>query len=108
LFLKKVKRIESLVFVQFLALMAFYLLQRSYRLGKGLSCRTTGETLLKCFSFTPIAFSCHLQTVQVTPFPLKKAQIEILKTLGFPLVEGQIRSSVARPDPDACHSQREI
>ena len=108
LFLKKVIRIESLVFVQFLALMAFYLLQRSYRLAKGACCRTTGETLLKCFSFTPIAINYHPQSVQVTPFPLKKVQIEILKMLGFPLLEGQICSSVTRPDSDASHSQREI
>jgi transposase len=108
LFLKKVIRIESLVFVQFLALMAFYLLQRSYRLAKGACCRATGETLLKCFSFTPIAINYHPQSVQVTPFPLKKVQIEILKMLGFPLLEGQICSSVTRPDSDASHSQREI
>ena len=35
LFLKRVTRLESLIFVQFLALMAFYLLQRLYRLAKG-------------------------------------------------------------------------
>lgn len=108
LFLKKVTRIESLVFVQFLALMAFYLLQRSYRLAKDSSCRTTGETLLKRFSFTPIALRYQPQTVQVTPFPLKKAQIEILKKLNFPLLEDQIRRSVTRPHPDVSHSRREI
>lgn len=108
LFLKKVNRIESLVFVQFLALMAFYLLQRSYRLAKDPSCRTTGETLLKRFSFTPIAVRYHPQTVQVMPIPLKKDQIEILKKLSFPLVEDQIRRSVTRPDPDASYSRREI
>jgi len=108
LFLKKVTRIESLVFVQFLALMAFYLLQRSYRLAKEPSCRTTGETLLKRFSFTPIALRYQPQTVQVTPFPLKKAQIEILKTLTFPLIEDQIRRSVTRSDPDADYSRRAI
>ena len=108
LFLKKVTRIESLVFVQFLALMAFYLLQRSYRLVKGPSCRTTGETLLKCFAFTPIAVCYETETVQVTPFPLKKKQNEILKTLSFPLMEDQIRRSVTRPNKDANNSQREI
>jgi len=108
LFLKKVTRIESLVFVQFLALMAFYLLQRSYRLAKGASCRTTAETLLKCFTFTPIAVHYQPQTVRVTPFPLRAKQIEILKKLNFPLVEDQVRRSVTRPNPDASNSQREI
>lgn len=108
LFLKKVTRIESLVFVQFLALMAFYLLQRSYRLAKDPSSRTTGETLLKRFSFTPIAVRYQPHTVQVTPFPLKKAQIEILNKLGFPLLQDQIRRSITRHDPDADYSRREI
>ena len=108
LFLKKVKRIESLVFVQFLALMAFYLIQRSYRLVKGPSCRTTGETLLKRFAFTPIAIRYQRHTAQVTPFPLKKAQMQILTTLGFPLIGEQIRRSVTRPHPQADHSRREI
>jgi len=50
----------------------------------------------------------HSQTVQVTPFPLKKDQIEILNKLSFPLVEDQIRRSVTRPNPDASYSRREI
>lgn len=108
LFLKKVTRIESLVFVQFLALMAFYLLQRSYRLANDPSCRTTAETLLKRFSFTPIAVRYQPDTVQVTPLPLKKAQIEILHKLNFPLLEDQIRRSVTRPHPDVSYSRREI
>ena len=108
LFLKKAKRIESLVFVQFLALMAFYLLQRSYRLAKGPSSRTTGETLLKHFSFTPITIGYHAQNVQVTTFSLKKPQIEILETLSFSSVEDQIRRTVTLPDSDGSNSRREI
>ena len=88
--------------------MAFYLLQRSYRLANGPSCRTTGETLLKCFTFTPIAVRYQPETVRVTPFPLKTKQVEILKKLNFPLVEDQVRPSVTRPNPDADNSQREI
>ena len=58
MFLKKATRIESLVFVQFLALMAFYLLQRLYRSAKGPSCRTTAETLLKRFILCPSVAEC--------------------------------------------------
>jgi hypothetical protein len=63
---------------------------------------------LKRFSFRLIALRYQPQTVQVTPFPLKKAQIEILKTLTFPLIEDQIRRSVTRSDPDADYSRRAI
>ena len=108
LFLKKVKRIESLIFVQFLALMAFYLLQRSYRLAKGPSCRTTAETLLKNFSFTPIALRYLAETVQVTAFPLKTKQLEILNKLNFPLVEDQLRSFVTRSNPHDSTAQSHI
>lgn len=96
LFLKKVTRIESLVFVQFLALMAFYLLQRLYRLSKGGSCRTTGETLIKRFLFCGIAVRYKKNSVHVIPFPLKPAQEEVLKRLEFPLVAEQIKRYVTR------------
>jgi transposase len=101
LFLKKVTRIESLVFVQFLALMAFYLLQRLYRLSKGKTCRTTGETLLKHFVFSAIVVSYEKNTVRVTPLPLKPAQTDVLVRLKFPFIEEQIRSYVTRPEDAA-------
>lgn len=96
LFLKKITRIESLVFVQFLALMAFYLLQRLYRLAKGPSCRTTAETLLKRFAFCAIGIRHEKQSVQVDPFIPKESQQFILHKLRFPLVRGQIKSYVTR------------
>ena len=98
LFLKKVTRIESLVFVQFLALMAFYLLQRLYRLAKGPTCRTTAETLIKRFALCGIGIRYQKQSVTVTPFVLKQAQGAILKNLRFPSVHEQIKNYVARPN----------
>lgn len=101
IFLKTVTRIESLVFVQFLALMAFYLLQRRYRLSKGRSCRTTGETLLKQFVLSTIVVRYDEKSVRVVPLPLTAEQIEILAKLKSPDLKEQIRSHVARPkDPD--------
>jgi transposase len=96
LFLKKAKRIESLVFVQFLALMAFYLLQRLYRLAKGPSCRTTAETLLKRFILCAIGLRYRKRSVHVEPFALTNPQQLILRTLRFPLVHAQIKSYVTR------------
>mgnify|MGYP001816781231 CR=1 FL=1 len=97
LFLKRVTRIESLIFVQFLALMVFYLLQRRYRQAKGPSCRTTAETLLKRFALCDIGVRYTKRSVNVTPFTLKQPQESVLKTLGFPYPHEQIRSQVACP-----------
>ena len=105
LFLKKVTRIESLVFVQFLALMAFYLLQRLYRLSKGKTCRTTGEPLLRGFAFSAIAVRYKKDTVRVTPLPLKPAQADVLERLKFPFISEQIRSYVTRPKSSAEHDK---
>ena len=98
LFLKTVTRIESLIFVQFLALMAFYLLQRLYRLAKGRSCRTTAETLLKRFALATVVVRYDEKSVRVMPLPLKDHQVEILDTLNFPTLKEQIRTHVARPN----------
>jgi len=98
LFLKKVTRIESLVFVQFLALMAFYLLQRRYRLAKGASCRTTALSLIKRFIMCGIGIRYSKQSVNVTPFALKPTQEAILSTLRFPHPHEQIKGEVTRPD----------
>ena len=97
-FLKTVKRIESLVFVQFLALMAFYLLQRLYRLARGPSSRTTAETLIQRFASTTIAVRYDDRSVAVIPLPLGHEQTEVLETLEFPGLREQIRGQVARPN----------
>ena len=102
LFLKKPTRLESLVFVQFLALMAFYLIQRLYRLAKGESCRTTGETLIRHFVFCPIAVRYEEACAQVLPSSLKSIQTNVLNVLGFPFVNEQIQKYVIphKEDPD--------
>ena len=97
LFLKKVIRIESLILVQFLALMAFYLLQRRYRLAKGGSCRTTAETLLKRFAFSAIGLHYNEHNVQVTPFPFTQPQEAIFRTLRIPEIQAQIKPVVTQP-----------
>ena len=94
LFLKKIKRLESLVFVQFLALMCFYLLQRCYRLGKGGECRTTGETLLRRFAHCPLAFRYEKDSIEVMVSALLPRQQETLRILHLPSVAEQIQPFV--------------
>ena len=96
-FLKTVTRIESLIFVQFLALMAFYLLQRLYRVATGPPCRTTAETLLKRFALATVIVRYDENSVHVTPLPLNDNQLEILHKLNSPSLKEQIRTHVARP-----------
>ena len=95
LFLKKIRRLESLVFVQFLALMCFYLVQRSYRLGKGGECRTTGETLLRRFAHCPLAFRYQKGSIEVMLNRLLPRQEETLRILGLPSVAEQIQPFVS-------------
>jgi transposase len=94
LFLKKIKRLESLVFVQFLALMCFYLLQRCYRFSKGDECRTTGETLLRRFAHCPLAFRYQNDSIEVMLNPLLPRQQETLRILELPSVAEQIQPFV--------------
>jgi hypothetical protein len=91
LFLKKVKRLESLVFVQFLALMCFYLLQRCYRLRTGGGCRTTGETLLRRFAHCPLAFRYQGDSIEVVLNRLMARQQQTLTILGLPSVGEQVQ-----------------
>lgn len=94
LFLNKVIRIESLIFVQFLSLMAFYLIQRRYRLAKGPSCRTTAETLLKRFASCGIGIRYSKLSVNVTPFALSPSQESALNTLRLPYPHEQVKPYV--------------
>ena len=97
LFLKKIKRLESLVFVQFLALMCFYLVQRCYRLRAGAGCRTTGETLLRRFAHCPLAFRCQGDSIEVVLNRLMPRQEQTLTLLGLPSVGEQVQP-FASPD----------
>jgi transposase len=91
LFLKKVKRLESLVFVQFLALMCFYLVQRCYRLHAGGACRTTGETLLRRFAHCPLSFRYRGDSIEVVLNRLMPRQQQTLTLLGLPSVGEQVQ-----------------
>jgi transposase len=100
LFLKKPARIESLLLVQFLALMAFYLLQRLYRLSNGPSCRTTSETLIRRFVLAPISIRDYDDLLLVSPLkPPHSSQQEILRSLRFPSLQDQILPSASRLSP---------
>lgn len=106
LFLKKIRRLESLVFVQFLALMCFYLVQRCYRLGKAEECRTTGETLLRRFAHCPLAFRHEKDSIQVMLNRLLPRQEQTLRILGLPSVAEQIQPFVTDGLEDAILDQQ--
>lgn len=100
LFLKKPARIESLLLVQFLALMAFYLLQRLYRLSIGPSCRTTAETLIRRFVLAPISIRDYDTLLLVSPLnSSRSSQQDILRSLHFPSLQDQILPSASRLSP---------
>lgn len=101
LFLKKPERLESLVFVQFLALMAFYLIQRLYRLAKGESCRTTGETLIRRFVHCPIGLLYKETSVNLVSCSLLPFQLDIFKTLNIPLIDEQIQNKITLPSKES-------
>jgi hypothetical protein len=95
LFLKSLRRLESLVFVQFVALMAFYLVQRRYRLACGAGCRTTGETLLRRFAHCPLAFRHPKGSIAVLVHRLLPRQEHTLAILGLPPIAQQIQAFVS-------------
>jgi len=108
LFLKKIERLESLIFVQFLALMCFYLVQRCYRIRKGGPCRTTGETLLRRFAQCPLAFRCQNGSIQVMVnrlLPRQEKTLSILELLSVseqlqPFVSAGIDDPILDQQPD--------
>jgi len=75
--------------------MCFYLVQRSYRLGKGGECRTTGETLLRRFAHCPLAFRYQKGSIEVMLNRLLPRQEETLRILGLPSVAEQIQPFVS-------------
>lgn len=99
IFLHKPHRIESLILVQFIALMAFYLLQREYRLrSSNPKCRTTAETLIRQFSFVPISLREQASQVYVSIFKPNEKQHAILQVLGHPDLGTQLRTATAPSD----------
>ncbi len=107
LFLKKIKRLESLVFVQFLALMCFYLVQRCYRLRTGGGSRTTGETLLRRFAHCPLAFRHQGESIDVVLSRLLPRQEQTLTILGLPPVGEQVQPFVSADLEDPTLDQQD-
>jgi transposase len=98
IFLHKVQRIESLILVQFIALMAFYLLQRQYRQrSRRPDCRTTAETLIRQFSFVPISLREQNGQTVVSIFRPSLMQAEILSTLAHPHLATQLEAATQCP-----------
>jgi transposase len=95
-FLHTPKRVEALVCLLMIALMAYHLLQRRYRqtVPEGASVterRTTTETLLKAFQTYTLVRQRHPQGRVVQPTALSRRQRHILPQMGF-LTPAQILS----------------
>ncbi len=95
-FLHTPKRVEALVCLLMIALMAYHLLQRLYRqtVPEGASVteqRITTERLLKAFQTYTLVLQRHPQGRVVQPTALSKRQRHILQQLGF-LTPAQILS----------------
>lgn len=98
IFLHRPERIESLILVQFLALMTFYLLQREYRQrSSNPKCRTTAETLIRQFSFVPVSLRDEAGQIRVSTFRPNEKQTAILSVLRQPDLATQLRAATARP-----------
>jgi transposase len=85
IFLQNQRRIESLVFVLFLALMVYMLIERIYRMNttdpdkKGLTARTLID-IFGYYCFTIVKQNDKIQTIPNTFTPL---QMEVFRTLGI-------------------------
>jgi transposase len=95
-FLHTPKRVEALVCLLLIALMAYHLLQRRYRqtVPEGASVtaqRTTTETLLQSFQTYTLVLQRHPQGRVVQPTALSRRQRQILQQMGF-LTPAQILS----------------
>ena len=89
IFLHSPHRVEALVFLLLIALMAYFLLQRIYRQGlpKGATPkqrRTTAETILRAFNTYVLLMHRSRLGREVQPTRLNTHQRELLQHLGFP------------------------
>ena len=89
IFLHSPHRVEALVFLLLIALMAYFLLQRMYRqsLPKGATPkqqRTTTETILRAFNSYVLLIHRSRLGREVQPTRLNTYQRELLQSLGFP------------------------
>jgi transposase len=102
LFLKNPQRIEALVHVLLLALMAYHLIQRRYRQHVAANApdrekRTTTETILRAFRAYTLHVEPHPAGRVVHPTQLSENQRHILQRLGFPTPAQILSRRLPRP-----------
>ncbi len=103
-FLHSPHRVEALVFLLMIALMVYFLLQRTYRANTPDDAaekehRTTAATILKSFSNYAIVFHRNSIGRSVSPTRLTTRQRNILNRLEFPTPAQTLRRRLPRP-PD--------
>jgi transposase len=103
LFLKNPRRVEALLHLLFIALTAYYLIQRSYRLHSGADAgeserRTTTETILRAFASYTLDIEHQPLGRVVYTTRLTTRQRQILQRLSFP-TPTQVLSQVLPTHP---------
>lgn len=103
-FLHLPHRVEALVFLLMIALMIYFLVQRSYRENTPEDAsqkehRTTASTIFKAFKNYAIVIAHNKRGRHVSPTRLTQRQHEILKRLGFPTPAQTLSRRLLRP-PD--------
>lgn len=101
-FLHSPKRVEALVFLLIVVLMAYFLLQRIYRQTVPKDAtekerRTTTDTILKVFSSYTLLVQRTRLGLKVQPTRLTTPQREVLQQLGFSTPATFLRQRLPRP-----------
>ena len=104
IFLHTPQRVEALLFVLMIALMIYFLIQRTYRENTDEEApqserRTTTATILKSFSNYTVLIHHHLHGREVQPTRLTSRQRGYLSRLHFPTPAQTLSRRLARP-PD--------
>ena len=99
---KNPQRIEALVHLLLIALMAYHLIQRRYRQhvapdASGAEKRTTTETILRAFRTYSLRIEPHRCGRVVHPTQLSENQRHILQRLGFPTPAQILSRRLPRP-----------
>jgi len=102
LFLKNPQRVEALVHVLLIALMAYHLIQRRYRQNVGPEAedtekRTTTETILRAFRGYALRIETRSIGRVVHPSQLSEKQRHILQRLRFPTPAQILSRRLSRP-----------
>ena len=103
-FLKNPRRVEALVHLLLIALMAYHLLQRLYRRrveaeAPAAERRTTSETILRAFQSYMLRVESRPWGRVVYPTVLSERQRQILHYLGFPTPAQVLARRLAHPPP---------